>query len=248
MDNQSVLHYQELSSNAWPAKRCIFLHGWVLRISEGVTKRANSVLPLQYTGHNVVEDVKTVEKIYKKHRLPVIFQLPDYYDPENLKEVLLSLQYIPCDETLVMAAHIKNVQSGITNEYTYRIEDTGSDTWFCALAAFSDYNDTGLSGRKAITERIPFLKAFLYAEKGSTITGVGLGVLEREYLGMYSLVTHPEYRRKGIGQSMVNTMIHWAQSHGATTVYLQVQGDNTAVSFYKEMGFKELYRYRYFVT
>ena len=247
MDNQSVLHYQELTSNAWPAKMVIFLHGWVVRVSEGVTKRANSVLPLRYTGCNIGEDVKAVEKIYKTHGLPVIFQVPDFCDPENLKEVLHSLQYTPRDETLVMAAHMKNVHVRTTSEYTCRINDTGTDTWFCALAAFSRYSDTGLRGRKAITERIPFLKAFLYAEKGSTITGVGLGVLEREYLGVYSLVTHPEYRRKGIGQSMVNTMINWAQSHGATIAYLQVQGDNTAISFYKKMGFKELYRYRYFV-
>lgn len=241
-------NYQELSSNAWPAKTCIFLHGWVLRVSEGVTKRANSVLPLWYTGRNVVEDVKAVERIYKRHELPVIFQVPDYCEPENLKEVLLSLRYNPLDETLVMAAQVKNVHAVITNEYTYRIEETGSNAWFHALAAFSYYSDTSLKGRKAIIERIPFLKSFCYAEKGNNVAGVGLGVVEREYLGIYSLVTHPEYRRRGIGQSMVNKMVYWAKSHSVTTVYLQVQGDNTgAISFYQKMGFQELYRYRYFV-
>jgi len=123
MDNRSILNYQELSSNAWPAKQYIFLHGWVLRVSEGVTKRANSVLPLQYTGCNVVKDVKAVEKIYKAHGLPVIFQVPDYCAPENLRKVLHSLQYTLCDETLVMAARMKNVQTSITSEYTYREED-----------------------------------------------------------------------------------------------------------------------------
>ncbi|MBY9001315.1 MAG: hypothetical protein KGD64_10395 [Candidatus Heimdallarchaeota archaeon] len=75
-----VSHLQELSNNSWPAKNILLLNGWIIRISEGVTNRANSVLPLRYSGTNVHEDIKEVENIYSSNNLPVIFQVPDYYE------------------------------------------------------------------------------------------------------------------------------------------------------------------------
>jgi len=249
MNNKAqILLYQELSSNAWPAKTYIFLHGWVLRLSEGVTKRANSVLPLRYTGQNLLKDVKTVEKIYKEKSLPVIFQLPDYCEPHNLQETLLSLGYVSTDETLVMVAEREDIHTIVNDGYTYSLEHKGVDRWFQALADFSHYSRKSLEGRKTIIKRIPFSKVFCCARQSNEIIGVGLGVIEREYLGIYSLVVNPDYRRKGIGQSMVAQMIQWGRSHSAVHVYLQVQGDNSgAISFYRKIGFEELYRYRYFI-
>ena len=75
-DKRLIRFYQELSTNAWPAKYYYLLNGWVARISEGVTKRANSVMPLTYYGDNLKEDIQVVETIFTKNKLPIIFQLP----------------------------------------------------------------------------------------------------------------------------------------------------------------------------
>jgi hypothetical protein len=37
---------EELSMNAWPSIQTVLLDGWILRMSNGYTKRANSVNPL----------------------------------------------------------------------------------------------------------------------------------------------------------------------------------------------------------
>lgn len=248
MTNKKILHYQELATNAWPAETHIFLHGWVVRVSEGVTKRANSVLPLRYTGEDLLKDIQTVEKIYRKRNLPVIFQLPDYFEPENLKKTLLSREYTSVAESLVMTAKIEDIHPLVSNKYTYSIEHTGSDRWFQALQDFSHYSPKTLKGQKAIIERIFFSKAFCCAQQANEIVGIGLGVIQQKYLGIYSLAVHPGYRRKGIGQSIVTQMVHWGKLHSVTHVYLQVQGDNTeAISFYNKIGFKELYHYRYLI-
>ena len=102
-----VLLYQELLANAWPAKTIIFQNGWILRLSEGVTRRVNSVLPIRYIGDNLLDDISVVERIYRERDMPVIFQVPDYSEPPNLKETLLSLGYESIDETLVMTSSIK---------------------------------------------------------------------------------------------------------------------------------------------
>lgn len=248
MDKRAILLYQELSSNAWPAKTYIFFNDWILRLSEGVTKRANSVYPLQYTGKDLLKDIKTVEKIYKKKDLPVIFQLPDYFEPKNLQDTLFSLGYKSIDESLVMTAHIEDICAVTNREYTYSTEDKSSDNWFQALARFSGYNSKVLEGHKNIMKRIPFSKVFCSARENNEIVGIGLGVIEREYMGIFELSVDFDYRRKGIGQSIVAKLVSWARANCAIHVYLQVQGDNVgAISLYRKINLKERYRYRYLI-
>ena len=82
-------------------------------------------------------------------------------------------------------------------------------------------------------------------EKGKTI-GVGLGVVEDLYLGLFDLVVDPEFRNQGIGSRLVNSLLNWGQSQGANTAYLQVLTDNfPAISLYDKFGFRESYRYWY---
>jgi ribosomal protein S18 acetylase RimI-like enzyme len=250
MNSRTILHYQELASNAWPAKIHIFLHGWVLRLSEGVTRRANSVLPLRYTGEDVVQDVKTVENLYREKGLPVVFQLPDYFEPENLRETLVSRGYKCVDESLVLTAKIEDIHTAHQEGCTYALAYEGTDQWFQALADLSHFNQQSLRGQKSIIERIPFSsKVFCCARTNNKIVGVGLGVVQQKVLGMYSIVVHSGYRRRGIGQSMVGHILQWGRASSVNYVYLQVQGDNRgAISLYEKIGFKECYRYRYFVT
>ncbi|MFX1535628.1 MAG: GNAT family N-acetyltransferase [Promethearchaeota archaeon] len=251
MDNRAKIQcYQELSTNAWPAKTIVFLNGWVLRLSEGITKRANSVLPIRYIGENLLEDIKVVERIYKEKNLAVVFQLPDYFEPDNLQETLLSLGYKIIDETLVMTSQIGEIPSiKVNKNYTYSIENIESDSWFEALASLSNYDPKGLEGQKKIIGRIPFAsKAFCYAQQNNRIIGISLAIIERTYLGIYDLIVHPKYRRQGIAQSLIAKIVHWGKNSSVNHIYLQVQGDNSgAIALYSKIGLQESYRYRYLI-
>ncbi|MFX1255330.1 MAG: GNAT family N-acetyltransferase [Promethearchaeota archaeon] len=245
-----ILRYQELSTNAWPARTIVFLNGWVLRISEGITKRANSVLPIRYIGENLLEDIKTVEKIYKEKNLAVIFQLPDYFEPDNLQETLLSLGYEIIHETLVMTSKIGKISAiKVNKNYAYSIENNESEAWFEALATLSNYGSKALEGQKRIIGRIPFRsKAFCCVQQHDQIIGIGLAVIERTYLGIFDLIVHPKYRRQGIAQSIIAKIGHWGKNRSVNHIYLQVQGDNSeAIALYNKIGLEESYRYRYLI-
>ncbi len=52
-----------------------------------------------------------------------------------------------------------------------------------------------------------------------------------------------EYRRKGIGTELMKRLFNFAIKEKISKIFLEVKMSNTpAYSFYKKMGFKELYR------
>src|ERR1700756_2549768 len=71
---------EETCLNAWPALRQVLLNGWVLRFSEGLTRRANSVNPLRGPRETGSCLTATCEALYQKRQLPTIFRLPSIID------------------------------------------------------------------------------------------------------------------------------------------------------------------------
>jgi N-acetylglutamate synthase len=92
---------EETCLNAWPAPRQVLLDGWVLRFSEGLTRRANSANPLRgprETGDGLIAGC---EALYQRRQLPTIFRLPSIIDPD-------------LDERLDMAAKARAASATVT--------------------------------------------------------------------------------------------------------------------------------------
>ncbi len=246
---ETIQFYQELSTNAWPPKSSILLSGWILRISEGITKRANSVLPLSYFGENLLVDIEQVEKLFQETDLPIIFQLSDYFEPKNLLEQLLELNYEIIDESLLMIAEIEKINEISLNKsflYSHIIEE--STSWFDAYSMLTKCSPERMIGNKAIIDRIKFPKGFFFAKHNDQIVGIALAVIERENIGSYDMIVHSDYRRQEIAQSLIKKIFDWGKELYVKGAYLQVQGDNSgAISLYKKVGYKECYRYRYLI-
>jgi ribosomal protein S18 acetylase RimI-like enzyme len=75
----------------------------------------------------------------------------------------------------------------------------------------------------------------------------GLGVLEREYIGLFDLVTDPQRRNQGYGAQLVSGLLHWAKANGARYAYLQVEERNTPARhlYGDKLGYQVLYGYWY---
>ncbi|NHJ46977.1 MAG: GNAT family N-acetyltransferase [Asgard group archaeon] len=250
MKNEHLIQLlQEISANAWPAKQIHLVNGWFVRLSEGVTRRANSVLPLSYYGYNTAKDIEFVEELYSSWNLPVIFQIPDYFEPEDLVLTLKKKGYKEEAESVVMAGAIEEIKT-LSQNQSFNYFNTSKETieWIEALQQLNNSSDERIANYKQIIKRINQPKEYFTATLNDNIVGVGLAVTERSHLGLYSMVTHPDYRRKGIARSMIAEMVKWAKQQGITTFYLQVQGDNSgAIALYKSVYLSECYRYRYLV-
>ncbi len=249
MESKQIIKlYQELANNAWPAKYHFFVKGWDLRISEGYTQRANSVLPITYFGKQPEEDIILVAHIYQKMKLPkVIFQIPEYSNPPNLDVILNSNGYEQRSNTSVMAAILKDIH---TNDFEKNDSFVVSnldlkDQWFDFKRAHSTISQIHL--KKLIIDRIQIPeKWFFYLYSNKFLIGIALGVTETGYLGVYDVEIQPKFRNKGFGTSLMNFIIDWAWTKGFSVIYLQVEENNKAGQYlYKKLGFQTLYHYHY---
>lgn len=246
---KKIIHFQELAHNAWVAKDNVLFKGWILRFSEGVTRRANSVLTLRYLGNDVESDVKNVEELYTSRNLPTIFQIADHFEPKRLVEVLESQSYEKQGETVVMTKSIKKRHEKELNtplQYTTELEV--QDDWFHSFAKLSLSSSEKVLGLKKIIGRITLGKIICYAKEGTDTLGTVLGIIDGDSIGIYNLIVHPERRRESIGENIMLKIVNWSMKNNIHTMYLAVEKENEgAIALYTKLGFKEKFGYRYFV-
>jgi len=70
--------------------------------------------------------------------------------------------------------------------------------------------------------------------------------VEREYIGLFDIVTDQAYRNQGLGEQLVLNLLQWGQEKGAKYSYLQVLKDNQpALRLYEKIGYHEQYVHWY---
>ncbi len=248
--SEEIAFYQELSTITWPPKMILNLNGWKLRISEGVTKRANSVSPTLYTGNDLNADIARVERFFQEKGLPAIFQLPDYFEPSELRNILLSSGYKVIDETIVMIGDISVLKlPSIATDFDLHHFEGDIERWISAFRTLRESSKSLIEGFRDIIERATKSNVCYYlAEKENKAVAVGLTISEGNYMGIYNMFTHQDYRRQGVAQALISMIIEWGEINLIDHVFLQVEADNLgAIQLYKKIGFKEKYSYRYLI-
>lgn len=78
----------------------------------------------------------------------------------------------------------------------------------------------------------------LLAEIGGTVVGYVVYWLISMDIDIHNLAVHPTYRRRGIGRSLLETVIGEARGRGLTRVTLEVRKSNQAAQrLYQSLGF-----------
>jgi N-acetylglutamate synthase len=66
-----------------------------------------------------------------------------------------------------------------------------------------------------LLENIIPAHCFLTLQNGEETAAVGLAVAEREYVGLFDIVTAEPYRRQGLGTELVLHLLQWGKANGA---------------------------------
>lgn len=238
--------------NSWPAKYYFFHKGWILRFTNGVTYRANSVLPLDYYGNRKTfnSDLDLVEKAYQIYNLPTIFTMHDYYKPRYLHKELINKNYREVAYTVALGARIINITPKDVNEnYDYSFQNKRNGDFSYFLSKHSSRSEEQQKTINSITQRIKILnKCFIVVKFQDLIIGTLMGVLDLNgYLYLADIFVDPTYRNQGIAKSMIYKIIHeWVNPRYINLVWLQVEIENKhAINLYENIGLKELYNYYY---
>jgi GNAT superfamily N-acetyltransferase len=238
-----------LCARAWPALEEELVGSWRLRFAQGVTKRANSVLTVgpehggDLGGDELADWIDRVEAAYGGRGLPPQFQVTDACWPSRLPSLLTARGYVEHDPTLILAAPIV----AAATEGAWRVEVTSSpvEAWFDTWSAIDGRGGEDVA--RVILRRIELPCAFASCLDADGVAGVGLGVLDGEWLGVYCMGTRPRSRRRGCARAVLAGLGTWALEHGARHAYLLVgEANSTALRLYRSAGFDRGGRYTYF--
>ncbi len=234
-----------VSSNAWPAFQTVLYDGWVLRMADGVTNRANSVLPLYPSTINIEQKIDYCEGVYRDNGICPNFRVSDIY-PVNLENILIERGYETVFTIVVQTLALDKLSIPQScAPYTINFEEE-VDTWLNHFMQFYGYELSKQSIYKRIFELIPHRRRLISVKHNGQIIGCAMAVLEDRYVGLFNMVLNPAVRGQGIGKIVLQHILSQSHDRGARLAYLQVLDDNTpALNLYHNNGFRELYSYSY---
>lgn len=244
-----ITHLEELSHNAWPTATTLMVDGWLCRYAASSSRRLNSVLPLCTTDyHTLNERLRVVEAFYRARQAPSRFQISPAVQPPDLDTFLEQRGYGFKGTILVQTALIADVQQAITPPLDGMLTVAGqcSSAWFATYLAAEAGREKTAEDRRAIFRRIAPATAYVTWEVEGVAAAIGLGVLERGWVGVFCMSTLPDYRRRGAAAGILNALANWGAGQGAQNMYLQVfQGNAAALSVYARARFRTLYPYHF---
>jgi len=234
-----IQELEHLSDLTWPADEIKEIGKWRLRISDGFTLRANSVLPtgagpLGEPNIDLETAVDEVIKIYQAAGLTPTFTLPlPIYD--ELDNYLAGLGW-----------KIKFGAEYLVNDIPANLEVEGSD-FQIEIKSEPSPEWLAVQGDNQL-ERIMRNYPAQYAavkNKGKLV-GVGRIATFEKWSLTTRVFVDPEFRGKGIGTLLMRALMAAARDEGATKVGLQVDSENGAgLALYKSMGFRFHHSYNY---
>ncbi|GII65018.1 hypothetical protein Skr01_51030 [Sphaerisporangium krabiense] len=237
------LDFDELVHRAWPAPCQERFGGWVFRHASGVTKRANSVLPLGEPEH-VGAAIEAAERFYAARGLPCVFSMGPGA-PAGLDDHLEARGYRVVDRTAYMTASVASVARGFSPDGEVELAGEASREWLAAWWAVDGrFGDQGLAAAAGILGGVPATYAGL--RRDGRVVAVGRSVLQGDTLGVYCMATLPEARRQGLGGAVLRALAADGRARGAVRAYLVVIASNAAaVALYERHGFTWAGGYHY---
>lgn len=237
-----IRQLEALAYNAWPALQTVLAEGWVIRFSEGYTKRANSAAAFAEAAAPVRDVAPFVEDIYARHGIVPTFRSSPLTHPDD-HAWLLQAGYSAFDQSIVMTA---DLSAGKADQAVSMLAEP-SQAWLEGFAAGNRYGPTVRPTLERMLAAIRPRAAYATLVHDGRSTAYGLAVNEREWVGLFDILVEAPYRGLGQGQRLVQTLLDWGRRQNATHAYLQVTaGNETAIKLYRKLGFEEAYRYQYY--
>ena len=242
--NSKIKIIEDLSLNAWPSHQMQIYDGWILRFSYFYTHRTNSVEQIGNSTIPLDEKIDFCEQAYQRWGTPAIFKITPLLD-ESFESMLIQRNYLVQHITEVMILDFRNYVPSPPSTVV-QIDKIIPPRWINSLFALK--GTTSAIHRQIVPsmyQAIPkdTLAASIVNEKGQIIA-IGLGILDRSYMGIYAIHVHPHYRGQHYARAICSSLLNLGKEMGLEGAYLQVVHGNTpAKNLYTSLGFRDFYKY-----
>lgn len=241
--DQHIKKIEDMSLNAWPSHKMELYDGWILRFSYFYTHRTNSVEQFGTSTLPLREKIPYCESVYKRLGTPAIFKISPLVS-EDFDYVLENRDYEIQHVTNVMTMNLD--EAHLDTPYSHvQFSDTIPIRWIDGLFTLKGTdNPIHRIVVPSMYRAIPKETICAYIEEDGQIIATGLGILDRDYIGIYAINVHKDYRKKGYAREICTGLLKEGMKHGAANAYLQVvEGNSGAEHLYESLGFQRFYTY-----
>lgn len=206
----------------------------------------NHIVPNSPTGSPTSSSfVSYCEKMMTLAGRKPCFYIPDIADYSLMKATILFHGYFPVFNDYWMMYSTDTVDSG--NEYVdvkkLNTEDFGEiERYVNAYKAGFEHLPTGYEYQLflSITGSRSYTSEQYYAVLGNEIVGIVSCYSDHEFCGVYNLVVIPSHRKRGVGRTLLQTLLKKAAANGHRSVFLQCDEDTRG--FYLKLGFSQIFK------
>jgi ribosomal protein S18 acetylase RimI-like enzyme len=243
-----------VAAAGWPAVETGAVGDWLLRASDGWTRRGNSALAVGDPGRPVPAAVDAVVGWYRERGLQPAIAVPLPLG-RRVQPHLDRRGWATVAPTLVQTAGLADLASRLSDgpgdrpagraggrlpSPDVRLHREPTPDWFA-----------GVGGRKgglppAARRILTGVSTTRYAAGyvAGTLVATARGVLTDGWLGMSVVGVDPAQRRRGWAGRLTAALVDWAVDAGAQRAYLQVEASNEpAVRLYERLGFRIAHTY-----
>ena len=220
-----IRNLEHAAALAWPGVEQHWGGGWLMRFGRGITRRANSAVPLDVSAG--VDPGALIDWYGARGAAPLVAA------PDRLLRIPAG---VPTEaETLVMTCGLE--------------QRTGNPA-----VALSRRPDDGWLQRYGRNVPVDVLTAVIDGEVVfGTVADAAVGRAAvttapdgTRWVGLSAVHVVERARRRGLARELCTALLTWGAERGAARGYVQVLADNTAaVSLYEPMGFAVHHRSRY---
>ncbi|PPF56372.1 GNAT family N-acetyltransferase [Clavibacter michiganensis] len=239
-----------LADRGWPAEHRERHAGWILRAAGGVTKRANSALPVGPVADPEAA-LDAVEAFARVHGIDACVQVSPATEPADLPARLAARGYVAEARTLVLVADATAVAERLADAapadpaLRVTVADAPDEAWLDAWWSVDGRGGSAeLDVARRILERGP--SSYAAVRDGDRVLATARLALVGGWGGLFAVATRPEARRRGLSRAAMGAAVRAGVERGITGLWLQVVAENDgARALYDGLGFQPASRYEY---
>ena len=243
--NKKIKFLEEIGANGHVALNILQYDGWILRFSNGYTRRANSISVIYPSQLTPEEKVPVCEEYYKRQGLSCLFKVTE--EDVKLNKFLEARGYTQEAATSLMTVNLEDVDFESKNPAVAIFFKTPKKEWLVPYFTFEGItNPKDQETFKKMLSKVLAETLYGVIVANGKIVACASVAIERGYALLQNVVVSPKHRTKGYGKHLCKKLLEKAKELGAKEAYLQVVQTNKAANcLYEDLGFKKEYEYWY---